>query len=225
MMSRTPVRVGICLAAALGLLLAAGARGSDVPSAAAVKGQLRLLFKTWDLNDDGFLDKAELAKAFRGPKAKPYDATTADKNDDAKDAKDKDAKDAKDKDAKDAPPDKDAKAKGNPPAKDAKDSKPAKPEFAKYPDYVFLIEVDADGDGRVSRKEFETWARGYSSDVRSHLRAEERLLQAEQKLRSGSGTKSAAELKKEQAEAKKVLEAMKNYEKHFFEEIKRGQHP
>jgi Ca2+-binding EF-hand superfamily protein len=35
-------------------------------------GQLRLLFDSWDLNRDGFVDRAELAKAFRGPHARPY---------------------------------------------------------------------------------------------------------------------------------------------------------
>jgi Ca2+-binding EF-hand superfamily protein len=208
-MSRTPLWCGGLLALALGAVVAAGAQGAEVPSASAIKGQLRLLFKTWDLNDDGYLDKAELARAFRGPKAKPYDAPAPTKGEEAKDKDTKD-KDARDKDAKDA----NAKAGG-------KDGKAGKPEFMKYPDYVFLTELDGDGDGRISRKEFESWARGYTSDLRAQLRAEAHAVEAETKGVKGT----AAELKKEQTNARKVENQLKGYEKHILEEIKRGQHP
>jgi hypothetical protein len=63
----------------LALLLAAtgtardGKPKKDPPGTAPYLAQLRGLFKSWDLNGDGYLDKEELAKAFRGPNAKPYD--------------------------------------------------------------------------------------------------------------------------------------------------------
>ena len=39
----------------------------------AIQEQLRAWFKAADTNGDGFLDKQELAHAFRGPNARPYD--------------------------------------------------------------------------------------------------------------------------------------------------------
>ncbi|HEY7153846.1 MAG TPA: EF-hand domain-containing protein [Gemmataceae bacterium] len=43
------------------------------PKNPQVDAQLHALFNKWDLNHDGFLDKEELAKHFRGPKATPPD--------------------------------------------------------------------------------------------------------------------------------------------------------
>ncbi len=52
---------------------ASGKPKKDYPGTTVIMGQFRELFAVWDLNKDGFLDKAELAKAFRGANAKPYD--------------------------------------------------------------------------------------------------------------------------------------------------------
>ena len=62
------------------LLALAGAAPKEKPDPAGTTlymGQLRDLFATWDRNHDGHLDKGELARGFRGPKAKPYDAGAA----------------------------------------------------------------------------------------------------------------------------------------------------
>ena len=66
----------------------AGKPKKDYAGTSVLMGQFRELFAVWDLNKDGFLDKSELAKAFRGANAKPYEpkskATTAIKADLAK---------------------------------------------------------------------------------------------------------------------------------------------
>jgi hypothetical protein len=196
-MSRTPLLFGTVLALALAPLPAAAVRAADVPSSTTIRGQLRLLFKTWDLNDDGYLDREELAKAFRGPKAKPYEPPPRDKSEDNKD------------------PDKD-KDKGEAKAPAGKGDKPDKPDYAKYPDYVFLIEVDENGDGKVSRKEFETWARAYSVEAHHHLLEEARALKDAGELQKGAAVRAGAEMKKAENQ-------VKSYDKQILDEIKRSQ--
>ena len=206
-MSRTPWLFAIFPALALGSLPAAGVRAADVPTTTTIRGQLRLLFKTWDLNNDGYLDKEELAKAFRGPKAKPYEPPPSGKAEDNKD---------QDKDEPKNPADKPGKA-----------DKPDKADYAKYPDYVFLTELDENGDGKVSRKEFETWAHGYATEIHQHLQEEARLLKAggagagaQKSATAGAG----ADMKKAQADARKAENQVKSYDKLILEEIKRLQH-
>jgi hypothetical protein len=191
------------LAAGLTLALAVTVAGADAldpkperdppdpPGTATYMAQLRALFDAWDLNKDGYLDKAELAKAFRGPKARPYDYKP-EKKADKKDAdKDKDAQTGADKD-KDVNKDKGAdKDKDKDKGKDAdkgKDTsasttdKPSSPDYSKYPDYNFLVQLDQDKDGQISRKEFMSWARDYAVQLKQQDGALKRLAREQQKL-------------------------------------------
>src|SRR4051794_24343409 len=45
----------------------------DPPGTSGIMARYRLWFAATDANKDGKLDKEELAKAFRGPNAKPFD--------------------------------------------------------------------------------------------------------------------------------------------------------
>ncbi len=96
----------------------------DPPGTGILLGQLRTWFASWDLNKDGYLTKDELAKAFRGPYAKPFDANVKNKAD---------------------------------------TSRTTRPVYENYADYQFLIQLDKNGDERISREEFEAWARDYAA--------------------------------------------------------------
>jgi HEAT repeat protein len=86
---------------------------------ALIFNELAGQFNLWDADKDGFLDKVELARAFRGPKAT-------------------------------APV-----FKGAPTAK----------ELKAHPDAWFLARLDRDGDERISRGEFDHWARAYAMEL------------------------------------------------------------
>jgi hypothetical protein len=142
------------------------------PTLTAVRGQLRLLFADWDLNGDGYLDKEELAKAFRGPSAKPFDSPKPAKKDGAG-----------------------AEIKGG--------GKDKKPDYKSYPDYLFLTQLDENDDKRISKKEWETWAKDYARGLRDFLKAQDQVQKAKARLDAATTLTSR----------RRALSSMRRYQK------------
>src|SRR5262249_3569882 len=90
---------------------------------------------------------------FRGPNAKPYDYENPSKG--VKGDKDKKGGDKKN---------------SNKPSK--------KPDYKTYPDYLFLIQLDENGDKRISRKEWETWGKAYATEVKNFIKVQEQAQKA-----------------------------------------------
>jgi hypothetical protein len=195
----------------------------DPPGTTVFLSRYRAWFKLVDANNDGYLDKEELAKAFRGPNAKPYDYVpppkeAKDKGEKDKDAKDKDEKDKdqKDKDDKDKnEKDKGEKDKGT----DTSKPEPTK-DYSRYPDYQFLIQLDKDNDSQVSRAEFESWATDLAVQVKNQIEAQQRLLQAQlalqmPNLKAADRRKYQNQLNKEQQQLMKLQHQIQKLEKNF----------
>jgi hypothetical protein len=149
--------------------------------------QLRAWFKAADLDNDGYLDKAELAKAFRGKDAKPYDFKKGDdKKDDAEKGKDS-----------------------------SQSTKGEKPDYSQYPDYVFLTHLDKDNDEKVSKDEFETWARDYAVQLRNLDDQIRKVARMEERLAAATTKKEIQNVERELRAERDALNKLNRQEKAF----------
>jgi hypothetical protein len=170
------------------------AKKADPSGTGPLMGQLRALFATWDVNKDGYLDKAELARGFRGEDAKPYEPPVHKVPN---------------------PPAEEAGAKNDKaaPIREARNIK----EFTHFPDYQFLLTVDQNGDGKVSRDEFINWAREYAVQQKNITAAEKSVAKLQVKLvgRSSLSTRLQAEadLKMERDGLAKLVGQLPPFEK------------
>ena len=173
-------------------------KGKNSQSTQKYVDLLSKLFDKWDLNSDDYLDKEELAKAFRGPNAKPYDYK--------KDYPDNDAATDTSKD-------------------DSKDSTTTKkPNYTNYPDYTFLMNLDTDGDGQISRDEFMDWAKGYAVQLKDQAAQQKKVAALETRLQSASGKEARSierQLRREQAKIDRMISQMNSAETAMGEHLRR----
>ena len=58
----------------------------------------------------------------------------------------------------------------------------SKPDYSKYIDYLFLTHLDKDKDEKISKEEFESWARDYAVQLKHQDDQIKKTLKAEQRL-------------------------------------------
>jgi hypothetical protein len=133
--------------------------GKDPAGTTAIMGQLRELFARWDTNGDGFLDRGELAKAFRGSGAKP------------------------------APSGPGLVTRAN---------------LSHYADLEFLVQLDQNNDGKISRAEFIDWARGFASQYKKAMSGKQSSSKVK-KSQSGSASSLAKAQTQQQQPAAQAL--------------------
>jgi hypothetical protein len=180
--------------------------------------QLHARFKAWDTNKDGFLDKDELAKAFRGADAKPYDYEAPSKSGATpvfplynKPKVGSFAVAALPPGCPANYPIAEIMTWKKPQAPVKTTPPPINP--AQYPDFQFLSMIKASGD-RISRKEFDQWANDYAHMVDRFDNAQHALKNSQSKLakaKTAQGKQqAAAELQRHQGELDRAAAQLNN---------------
>jgi Ca2+-binding EF-hand superfamily protein len=198
---KSSVVFGLSLFVLVGLLGKSAAADDpakpDPPGTGPYMTQLRAWFKAADLDSDGYLDKEELAKVFRGSKAKPFDF-----------------KEGQDKEKKEGAQDKESSPSQS------------KPDYSKYIDYLFLTHLDKDKDEKISKEEFESWARDYAVQLKHQDDQTKKTLKAEQRLANATTRNeiqaAERELAAERDAMNKLANAQKAYEKSLQHAMKGG---
>ncbi len=111
----------------------------DPPGTAQLMATMRGFFVKYDTNKDNFLDEAEVHRAFGLTPPKASETTSMAKKDD------EETKSESDKDKKTAPA----------------STAPRKLNRAEQ----FLASLDKDGDGKISKEEYEEWAHDYCREM------------------------------------------------------------
>lgn len=134
----------------LGLLAMSVSAADDKPAKLSPQfaNYVRSYFEQMDKNKDGFLDREELAKAFRGPRAKPVGNPPT--------------KGLGKTDDEGEPANESEKSNTQKPATRGKAQKPS----PTMPEDEFLKMWDADGDVKISLHEFERWGEVFEKEMK-----------------------------------------------------------
>jgi hypothetical protein len=209
------------LAAGLGLLLsvaagpAPGQTSDQKAEAARHLKQLLANFDAWDTNHDGYLDKAELARAFRGPQAAPFDARPA-----------------TGRGGKAVPRPVGPTATvllvippPAPPVNYALAELLTRTDLRKHslPDYQLFTLVAKPGQARISRKSFTTWAKKYSRSAGKVLKAEQALQKAEAKVQKAQQGLRLAQAKVQQAKTTRAAQSAQKEVQRRLKDLEKAQ--
>jgi hypothetical protein len=146
--------------------------------------QLSARFTAWDTDGNGTLDKQELAVAFRGPDAKPFDYQPPTPHEVGRTLY--------------------AGLVGLPPyillanqtvagvleLQTPKDTGSTAVNYNLFPDYQFLVLAGTKGQTSLSRQEFDRWARTYAQSLADQAYAMRMYQKAVQKLNKAKGQKA-----------------------------------
>ncbi len=134
--------------------------------------QMMARFKAWDLDGDNILDKSELAKAFRGPDAKPFDYQ------EESPVRQRSRMMYAGLIATSMPLTAANRFQAGLLEVLTPSDPPSKTNYTSLPDYQFLVLAGKSGQTQVTRQEFETWARKYAQLVDGQEEATKRYQQA-----------------------------------------------